>query len=238
MSPLATVGIISIGEMGMGVAKLLIAHNYRVVTNIEAPATARSVASHISDTSPSIRFIDGGIIGGAPKLRNDTTTPNTTASIDPDLEHAWSRPSIPISGPHELSKAPVYSLCIQAFTSAQRLGVLGELEKEMSERVPGLWKSVNGGITGMPPKAYRWVREMEEIGICHGETGFSGGESTDGKGEGGKGIFGEIADVYRTVVDETVLGEEKTEKRKRGKTLEDVAQCMTEGLASKRVKKE
>lgn len=35
MSSLATVGIISIGEMGMGVAKLLIAHNYRVVTNIE-----------------------------------------------------------------------------------------------------------------------------------------------------------------------------------------------------------
>ncbi|KAF7894063.1 hypothetical protein EAF00_007577 [Botryotinia globosa] len=343
MSPLATVGIISIGEMGMGVAKLLIAHNYRVVTNIEgrsqythdraqkskiellptdaslisqsdyilsivpprdalslatrittafnslsppkssplyyldlnaiAPATARSVASHISTASPSIKFIDGGIIGGAPKLKNDTTTPNTTASIDPDLEHAWSRPSIPISGPHELSKAPVSgahladllntnylgeeigkasglkccfasttkgftALCIQAFTSAQRLGVLGELEKEMSERVPGLWKSVNGGITGMPPKAYRWVREMEEIGICHGETGFSGGESTDGKGDNGKGIFGEIADVYRTVADETVLGEEKTEKRKRGKTVEDVAQCMTEGLASKRAKKE
>lgn len=35
MSPLATVGILSIGEMGMGIAKLLIAHNYRVVTNIE-----------------------------------------------------------------------------------------------------------------------------------------------------------------------------------------------------------
>lgn len=108
----------------------------------------------------------------------------------------------------------------------------------MSERVPGLWKSVNGGITGMPPKAYRWVREMEEIGICHGETGFPGGESTDGKGEEGKGIFGEIADVYRSVADETVLGEEKTEKRKRGKTVEDVAQCMIEGLVSKRAKKE
>jgi hypothetical protein len=35
MPPLATVGILSIGEMGMGIAKLLIAHNYRVVTNIE-----------------------------------------------------------------------------------------------------------------------------------------------------------------------------------------------------------
>lgn len=31
---LATVGVLSIGEMGLGVAKLLIAHNYRVVTNI------------------------------------------------------------------------------------------------------------------------------------------------------------------------------------------------------------
>ena len=35
MTHLATVGILSIGEMGMGIAKLLIAHNYRVVTNIE-----------------------------------------------------------------------------------------------------------------------------------------------------------------------------------------------------------
>lgn len=35
MPPLATIGILSIGEMGMGIAKLLIAHNYRVVTNLE-----------------------------------------------------------------------------------------------------------------------------------------------------------------------------------------------------------
>jgi hypothetical protein len=33
-STLATVGILSIGEMGLGIAKLLIAHEYRVVTNI------------------------------------------------------------------------------------------------------------------------------------------------------------------------------------------------------------
>lgn len=35
MSHLASVGILSIGDMGVGIAKLLIAHNYRVVTNIE-----------------------------------------------------------------------------------------------------------------------------------------------------------------------------------------------------------
>ena len=31
--PLATVGILSIGSMGAGVARLLAAHNYRVITN-------------------------------------------------------------------------------------------------------------------------------------------------------------------------------------------------------------
>jgi len=33
-STLATVGILSIGEMGLGIAKLLVTHNYRVVTNV------------------------------------------------------------------------------------------------------------------------------------------------------------------------------------------------------------
>jgi hypothetical protein len=33
-APLASVGIISIGEMGLGIAKLLIANNYKVLTNL------------------------------------------------------------------------------------------------------------------------------------------------------------------------------------------------------------
>jgi len=33
-TPLATLGVISIGEMGLGIAKLLKANGYRVVTNI------------------------------------------------------------------------------------------------------------------------------------------------------------------------------------------------------------
>ena len=76
---------------------------------------------------------------------------------------------------------------------------------------------------------------MEEIAITHAEEGgFEGGEG----GEGGKGvgIFGEIARVYKSVAEETVLGEEKTERRKRGTTIEDVAEAMGEGLRSKRKK--
>merc|ERR1712225_209093 len=58
MPPLATIGILSIGEMGMGIAKLLIAHNYRVVTNLEgrsadtqARVKAASIDSLPDDTS-------------------------------------------------------------------------------------------------------------------------------------------------------------------------------------------
>ena len=44
MAPLATVGILSIGEMGMGIAKLLVAHNYRVVTNIAGRRYAKAAS--------------------------------------------------------------------------------------------------------------------------------------------------------------------------------------------------
>lgn len=81
----------------------------------------------------------------------------------------------------------------------------------------------------MPPKAYRWVREMEEIAETHADEGGFDGE---------KGVFGEIASVYRSVADETVLGEEKTERRKRGLTVEDVAAAVEEGLKKKRKKVE
>jgi hypothetical protein len=82
----------------------------------------------------------------------------------------------------------------------------------------------------MPPKAYRWVREMDEIAITHADDGgFEGGEE-------GEGIFGQIAKVYKSVAEDTVLGEEKTERRERGKTLEDVSVAMGEGLLAKKRK--
>ncbi len=69
---------------------------------------------------------------------------------------------------------------------------------------------------------------MEEIALTHAEEGgFVGGEE-------GKGIFDAIAELYRSVAEDTVLGEEKAESRKRGRTVEDVAQCVADGLRSKR----
>jgi hypothetical protein len=79
----------------------------------------------------------------------------------------------------------------------------------------------------MCPKAYRWVREMEEIGECHAdEGGFADGLN----------VFNGVAEIYRVVADETVLGEEKITQRKRGRTVEDVAVAIADGLEKKRKK--
>ncbi|KAG9247509.1 hypothetical protein BJ878DRAFT_492192 [Calycina marina] len=316
MACLAIVGILSIGDMGVGIANLLIAHNYKVVTNIEgrsedtydrakknnvealpsdgalveacdyiisivpprdaveiakrittaykylsspkplyfldlnaiSPLRAREIASYIEATAPGIKHIDGGIIGGPPSLKQDA--------------EAWSVPNIPVSGPHELKEAPVsgahlaetlninhispeigpasglkccfasltkgyYALCIESFTTASNLGVFLLLEQLVEMRLPGMYKA-SRGITAVPPKAYRWVREMEEIALAHAaDGGFEGGQD-------GTGVFGEIAKVYKSVSEDTVLGEEKTERRERGLTVEDVAAAVSEGLVKKR----
>ena len=48
--PLATVGIVSIGEMGLGIAKLLSAYNYRVLTNVSGRRSADFVAQTTSSS--------------------------------------------------------------------------------------------------------------------------------------------------------------------------------------------
>lgn len=143
-------------------------------------------------------------------------------------------------------------------------------------------KRAKGGVTGMPPKAYRWVKEstcsfcthlnlsshlqiisyfenlasslihvifhllisvfsVEEISQTHSEEGLfsSATKSEDPEvASSTLGIFHEIAELYRAVAEDTVLGEEKTERRKRGLDVEDVAAAMGEGLKSKRAKEE
>ncbi|KAH9891410.1 6-phosphogluconate dehydrogenase [Xylariomycetidae sp. FL2044] len=337
-SSLAKIGVISIGDMGMGIAKLLIAHGFSVATNCKgrstdtidraksaqvelvnsdeelarscsvilsvvpprdavataqrivdaflvtsssssspprprddggeensplyfadlnavAPSTARGIAASI-ERSPRapIRFIDGGIIGGPPTL--------VKKKQDGVEEEEWTKPSIPTSGPYPFSSIPGFgpvlskvlnerhvgdqigsasglkmcfaslskgftALAIQSFTTARAMGVLPELEEQVRTRNPAAWAMASRGVVGMAPKAYRWVREMEEIALTFDEEG---GFAPD--------AFVGAAKVYRAVADDTVLGHEKVGRRKRGLDVEDMAAAMTEGLQGKRKKNE
>lgn len=120
------------------------------------------------------------------------------------------------------------ALAIQAFTTASSLGVLDELKSQLASKVPHMLKTAESGLCAMPPKAYRWVKEMEEIGACHADDG-----GFHGDGQGGLNIFSKVAGVYKEIAENEVLGAEKTGERKRGRTSEDVAELVGAGLKKK-----
>lgn len=214
---------------------------YYVDLNAISSASAGKIAASFSESSNSFRFIDGGIIGGAPKLQSDGS---------------WTKPSLVVSGPHRLDDAiakvlnvkhiadtigpasglkmcfasmtkGLTAIAIQSFTTAHRLGVLNHLQEHLKEYSPKTGELAAKGLVGMPPKAYRWVDEMKEIAkTFHDEGGFE----TD--------IFQGVSEVYRFVADETELGKEKTEDRKVGKTADNVARLVGEGMERKKVKVE
>ncbi|KAK4948664.1 hypothetical protein LTR10_012668 [Elasticomyces elasticus] len=213
-------------------------------------SSGREAQQHIK-----VDFLDGGIIGGPPSLREDKS---------------WKRPSIVISGPRHsdilspelidilnikviadtigsasalkscfaaLSKGLI-ALSILSFTTAHSAGVLPFLEEHLKEFNPALLAPAKRGLTSMPPKAYRWVDEMREINQTFvDEGGFDPSvllTDTERAERHANGVFEGIADIYKLIADDTVLGEEKTESRKRGKEVEDVVQCVSEGIAAKK----
>ncbi|KAI1811460.1 6-phosphogluconate dehydrogenase [Poronia punctata] len=221
--------------------------------NALAPSTTRSIAALFEKrerTRTRVRFIDGAIIGGPPSLQEANS----------GKESGWNVPSIPLSGPHKLSSIPVYgarlastlntrhisdeigaasglkmcfasltkgfiSIAIQSFSTAGRLGVLDELRDEFSRFSPAHWTVAERGVTSMAPKAYRWVAEMEEIATTFDEeAGFA------------RDMFRGVAGVYRTVAEDTVLGQEKVGSRKRGLDVADMAAAMAEGIQNERKK--
>ncbi|PYH92099.1 6-phosphogluconate dehydrogenase C-terminal domain-like protein [Aspergillus ellipticus CBS 707.79] len=266
------IGIISIGEMGLGIAQLLIAHKYRVLTyaadrseltqkrawtagielrpslqdlvdtsdvllsivpprdarataerliaassartavrdtplwvldlNAVSPHTAREIATLFSAAGSHLRFIDGGIVGGPPREIPSSSSSPTPEDNDKETPN-WHCPRLIVSGPDKLPEEALtqilnirhisekvgdatglkmcfaaltkgfFSLAIQSFTTAEGLGVLGELKELMSVFNPRALEMAEKGVVGMPPKAYRWVGEMREIGdTMRGEGGF------------------------------------------------------------------
>lgn len=117
------------------------------------------------------------------------------------------------------------ALVTQSFTTAHRLGVTEELKKEMSEIFPNHLATAERSVPDMPPKAYRWVKEMEEIASTMNEEG---GWSRE--------LFQGMAGIYQTVADDDVLGKEKIGKRKRGTSIDDVAAALADGLEMKKKK--
>jgi hypothetical protein len=117
------------------------------------------------------------------------------------------------------------ALSIMSFSTAQSESVLPELLEHLDEYSPHTAALTTRGVVGMSPKAYRWVEEMRGIGEAF---------DTEGHWHGlGASVYDAFAGVYRTVAEDTILGEEKVGKRSRGKTAEDVAEILAQANSAK-----
>ncbi|KXH66188.1 hypothetical protein CSAL01_07630 [Colletotrichum salicis] len=210
--------------------------------NAVSPATCEQMSQMFKEANSPVRFVDACIIGGPPKLKPNSGNnpsaadqwynPSMPASGEYPLSEACPELAEALNMRHmspEVGAASGLKMCfatttkgfmglaIQAFTTASKLGVVDELRKEMSEAAPGLLDFAEKSVPLVPPKSYRWVREMEEISDTHrAEGGFRSGND----------VFLGMADLYQAMADDPVLGAEKVGERKRGTTIDDLAAAL------------
>ncbi|CAF1355040.1 unnamed protein product [Rotaria sp. Silwood1] len=196
--------------------------------NAVAPETIESITALF----PHGNFVDGCIIGPPPRLGEyipsiyfsgrhaqklvdlfqNAALVNTRA-IGPKIGHATSLKiceSSMIKG--------MTAIAIQACIAARSLGVGEIFFDQLKQSRPHLFKDINTIIPHVPPRAARWATEMGEIAKTYENIGLS------------PKIFDGAADTYRFVAEQTPLGNEISEERKRGTTLDDAIQIMIESL--------
>jgi len=195
--------------------------------NAVSPQTARDTDRLIRDAGGM--FIDGGIIGPPPRGEKDRPRIYVSGP-DAYLMERINHPNLLVRVLSErIGDASGVKMCYAAMTkgttalavellvAARKLGVEQALEKELRESRNDVFEWQMKSIAVMPPKAYRWVPEMQEIAKTFGELGLT------------RQIFEGATDIY-TMVAATPLGKESPEQaRKKGRNGLDVTREIADG---------
>ena len=195
--------------------------------NAVSPQTARDTDRLIRDAGGM--FIDGGIIGPPPRGEKDRPRIYVSGP-DAYLMEGINHPNLLVRVLSErIGDASGVKMCYAAMTkgttalavellvAARKLGVEQALEKELRESRNDVFEWQMKNIAVMPPKAYRWVPEMQEIAKTFGELGLT------------RQIFEGATDIY-TMVAATPLGKESPEQaRKKGRNGLDVTREIADG---------
>jgi len=195
--------------------------------NAVSPQTARDTDRLIRDAGGM--FIDGGIIGPPPRGEKDRPRIYVSGP-DAYLMERINHPNLLVRVLSErIGDASGVKMCYAAMTkgttalavellvAARKLGVEQALEKELRESRNDVFEWQMKNIAAMPPKAYRWVPEMQEIAKTFGELGLT------------RRIFEGATDIY-TMVAATPLGKESPEQaRRQGRNGLDVTRDIADG---------
>jgi 3-hydroxyisobutyrate dehydrogenase-like beta-hydroxyacid dehydrogenase len=195
--------------------------------NAIAPRTVREVGEVVSAAGG--RVADIGIIG-APPRRPGTRFYASGPAADEAAALAEYGLDVRVIGT-EMGQASGLKMCYGALTkglqalgvellvAARALGLEDALRAEQQHSVPDVLTWLERSVPTMPPKAYRWVGEMEEIATTFADVGLT------------PGILQGAADLYRFVAD-TPIGQESPENRDQSRGLDGVVAALADALAT------
>ena len=188
----------------MGIARRLVAAAARRSTplvyvdcNAVSPATAHEIGAVVSPAG--FAYVDAGIIGPPPregesKTRLYASGPHAATfarlreqGLDIRVVEGGIGAASAVKMCYAALTKGLMALASQAFASASRLGVAEALRTELATSRPWVLDEADKGLPKVPPKAYRWIAEMEEIGATSAAAGFT------------PDLFEAVADVYRQV---------------------------------------
>jgi 3-hydroxyisobutyrate dehydrogenase-like beta-hydroxyacid dehydrogenase len=176
--------------------------------NAIAPQTVRTISEIITDAGG--RFADGGIVGPPPR-RPGTRFYSSGPGAEEFAQLRDNGLDVHIlSG--DVGQASGMKMCYGALTkgmqalgtelllAAKLMGLEDDLREEQMGSMQMVREWIEKSIPTMPPKAYRWVGEMEEIAATFEHLGLT------------PRIFQGAADMYR-LVETTAIGKETPENR-------------------------
>ena len=154
-------------------------------------------------------YAEASIIGAPPRVPNKTRFYASGPRAQAFAQLNQFGLSVRTLGPEE-GKAKAIKICYATITkgtqalfteslvSAKRLGVFTVLMTELENSQKALLKYAQGGLQQMPPKAHRWVGEMNELAATYQGIGLT------------PRMLAGAADMYRDV-GQTKLGRESPE---------------------------
>lgn len=194
--------------------------------NAIAPSTTQKNAEIIR--AAGARFVDGGIVGGPPRGK---VNPRIYLSGEHAAEVAVLAGYgllVPVIG-DKIGQASGLKMCYAGLTkgmqalatevlvTAKLMGLEDVLRKEQSDMKENIPDWLARALPQMPPKAHRWIGEMEEIAQTFEDVGMT------------PRILQGAADVYRWVAT-TPIGHETPENRDTSRDIQGVAAELAETL--------
>ncbi len=158
-------------------------------------------------------FAEASIIGAPPRVPNKTRIYASGLHAQDFAQLNQFGLAVRSLGPEE-GKAKAIKICYatvtkgtqalftESFVSAKRLGVFDVLMTELETSQKALLKFARDGLQQMPPKAHRWVGEVNELAATYQSIGLT------------PWLLAGAADIYRGV-SQTTLGHESPENQRK-----------------------